>query len=58
MENRARSQAMPMSSNPSKGGRHDFHFKDGTVPINPLLKQFFGNQIPDQERKEEGLGSA
>jgi serine protease Do/serine protease DegQ len=27
------------------------------VPINPLLKQFFGNQIPDQERKEEGLGS-
>ena len=27
------------------------------VPVNPLLKQFFGNQIPDQERKEEGLGS-
>ncbi len=27
------------------------------VPVNPLLKQFFGNQIPDQERKEDGLGS-
>jgi len=29
------------------------------VPVNPLLRQFFGNQIPDQDRetKEEGLGS-
>jgi serine protease Do/serine protease DegQ len=27
------------------------------VPVNPLLRQFFGNQIPDQERKEDGLGS-
>ena len=29
------------------------------IPANPLLKQLFGNsiQIPDQERKEEGLGS-
>jgi serine protease Do/serine protease DegQ len=29
------------------------------VPVNPLLRQLFGNriQIPDQERKEEGLGS-
>jgi serine protease Do/serine protease DegQ len=29
------------------------------VPANPLLRQLFGNriQIPDQERKEEGLGS-
>ena len=29
------------------------------IPANPLLRQLFGNriQIPDQERKEEGLGS-
>ncbi len=27
------------------------------IPANPLLRQFFGDQIPDQERKEEGLGS-
>ena len=29
------------------------------MPVNPLLRQLFGNriQIPDQERKEEGLGS-
>jgi len=29
------------------------------IPVNPLLRQLFGNriQIPDQERKEEGLGS-
>ena len=26
------------------------------VPVNPLLRQFFGN-IPDQQYKEEGLGS-
>ncbi len=27
------------------------------IPMNPLLRQFFGNQIPQQDRKEEGLGS-
>ncbi|MGD1031076.1 MAG: Do family serine endopeptidase [Opitutaceae bacterium] len=29
------------------------------IPVNPLLRQLFGNriQIPDQQRKEEGLGS-
>ena len=27
------------------------------IPANPLLRQFFGAQIPDQERKQEGLGS-
>ena len=29
------------------------------VPVNPLLRQFFGDQLPEQDRetKEEGLGS-
>jgi len=28
------------------------------IPMNPLLRQFFGNQIPQsQDRQEEGLGS-
>jgi Do/DeqQ family serine protease len=27
------------------------------IPMNPLLRQFFGNQAPQQDRKEEGLGS-
>jgi len=27
------------------------------IPMNPLLRQFFGNQVPQQDRQEEGLGS-
>ena len=27
------------------------------VPANPLLRQLFGAQVPDQERRQEGLGS-
>ncbi|HEY3754790.1 MAG TPA: Do family serine endopeptidase [Opitutaceae bacterium] len=27
------------------------------IPMNPLFRQFFGGQLPQQERKEEGLGS-
>lgn len=27
------------------------------IPINPFFRQFFGGQLPQQEMKEEGLGS-